>query len=328
MRQESLQHNSWLSEKVIKAIKDTINNKQQTLIFLNRRGYAPLMLCKACGYRFDCKSCSSSMVMHKSTHPLECHHCGATAPIYKTCPEYKEENSLILCGPGIECIAEEAQKHFANSRIAIISKEQSASSDKMKELLYQMEQGEIDILIGTQIVTKGYHFPKLTLVVVVDADVGFMGGDLPASERTFQLLKQVGRRALRMEKQGIVLLQTYYPEHKVIKALTKNKEEAFIQEELSSRDTACMPPFAKMAAITITGKSPEKTLSYAKEFVSIPPKSSARIFGPTEAMMLKLSGRYRYKILIIAEKNFNIQKNVKLWKDHAKVPFAYQLKLI
>ena len=325
MRQESLQHNSWLSEKVIKAIKDTINNKQQTLIFLNRRGYAPLMLCKACGYRFDCKSCSSSMVMHKSTHPLECHHCGATAPIFKTCPECKEENSLILCGPGIERIAEEAQKHFANSRI---SKEQSASSDKMKELLYQMEQGEIDILIGTQIVTKGYHFPKLTLVVVVDADVGFMGGDLPASERTFQLLKQVGRRALRMEKQGIVLLQTYYPEHKVIKALTKNKEEAFIQEELSSRDTACMPPFAKMAAITITGKSPEKTLSYAKEFVSIPPKSSARIFGPTEAMMLKLSGRYRYKILIIAEKNFNIQKNVKLWKDHAKVPFAYQLKLI
>jgi primosomal protein N' (replication factor Y) len=197
----------------------------------------------------------------------------------------------------------------------------------MQELLQQMEKGDIDILIGTQIVTKGYHFPKLTLVVVVDADVGFMGGDLRASERTFQLLHQVGGRAGRMDKQGSVLLQTYCPEHKVIEALAKNKEESFIQEELLSRDEANMPPFAKMAAITITGKSPIETLDQARRFASLAPKSSARILGPTEAMMLKLSGRYRYKILVIADRDFNVQKYLKLWKDHAKLPSSYQLKI-
>ena len=327
MRQESLARNSWLSEEVIEAIKNNIHNKQQTLIFLNRRGYAPLMLCKACGHRFDCKSCSSSMVMHKSTHRLECHHCGSVAPIRKTCPECQEENTLILCGPGIERIAEEVGQYFPDNKIAVASKEQSASSDKMQELLSQMEQGEIDILIGTQIITKGYHFPQLTLVVVVDADVGFLGGDLRASERTFQLLHQVGGRAGRMDKKGLVLLQTYCPEHKVIAALASNNEETFIQEELQSRNVANMPPFAKMAAITITGKSPEKTLACAKQFVSTAPKSSARILGPAEAMMLKLSGRYRYKILVIADKDFNLQKYLKLWKEYSPISSAYQLKI-
>jgi primosomal protein N' (replication factor Y) len=267
------------------------------------------------------------MVMHKSTHRLECHHCGSVAPIRKTCPECQEENTLILCGPGIERIAEEVGQYFPDNKIAVASKEQSASSDKMQELLSQMEQGEIDILIGTQIITKGYHFPQLTLVVVVDADVGFLGGDLRASERTFQLLHQVGGRAGRMDKKGLVLLQTYCPEHKVIAALASNNEETFIQEELQSRNVANMPPFAKMAAITITGKSPEKTLACAKQFVSTAPKSSARILGPAEAMMLKLSGRYRYKILVIADKDFNLQKYLKLWKEYSPISSAYQLKI-
>lgn len=327
MKQENLERNSWLSEDVIKSIKNNLANKQQTLIFLNRRGYAPLMLCKGCGHRFDCKSCSSSLVMHKSMHRLECHHCGFVAPIPKNCPECLEENTLILCGPGIERIAEEAEKHFPNSKIAIISKEQTTSPRMMQELLQQMERGDIDILIGTQIITKGYHFPKLTLVVVVDADVGFMGGDLRASERTFQLLHQVGGRAGRMDQEGLVLLQTYCPEHKVISALANNEEELFVKEELLSREIATMPPFAKMAAITITGKNSGKTLDCARSFAANAPKSSARILGPTEAMMLKLSGRYRYKILVIAEKDFNIQKYLKLWRDHAKIPSSYQVKI-
>ncbi len=258
MRKESLTRNSWLSEKVIKSVEENIKNKQQTLIFLNRRGYAPLILCKGCGYRFNCKSCSSSMVMHKSTNRLECHHCGSVAAIPKICPDCVEQDTLILCGPGIERIAEEAEQRFKGSKIAIVSKEQSESASKMQELLRQMEQGDIDILIGTQIVTKGYHFPQLTLVVVVDADVGFLGGDLRASERTFQLLHQVGGRAGRMDKKGVVLLQTYCPDHKVIDALASNQEELFIQEELASRESAHMPPFTKMEAITITGNNQEK----------------------------------------------------------------------
>ena len=326
MRQESLARNSWLSEKVIKAIQNNIQSNQQTLIFLNRRGYAPLMLCKACGYRFNCKSCSASMVMHKSTNRLECHHCGYVSPIHKSCPACQEKDTLIFCGPGIERIAEEVGQRFPDSRISVISKE-AASSGEMQNLLYKMEKGEIDILIGTQIITKGYHFPKLTLVIVIDADIGFLGGDLRASERTFQLLQQVGGRAGRLDKRGLVLLQTYCPEHKVIAALASGQEDAFIREELESRNSANMPPFAKMAAITITGKSAEKTLLEAKKFVSFAPKSSARILGPAEAMMLKLSGRYRYKILVIAEKEFNLQKYLKLWKEHSPVLSTYQLKI-
>jgi primosomal protein N' (replication factor Y) len=327
MRQESLPRNFWLSEKVTKSIEENIKNKQQTLIFLNRRGYAPLVLCKGCGYRFECKSCSSSMVMHKSTSRLECHHCGAASTLPKICPECRESDTLILCGPGIERIAEEVNHRFPDSKIAMVSREQSESPREMQELLQKMQQGEIDILIGTQIVTKGYHFPQLTLVVVVDADVGFMGGDLRAAERTFQLLHQVGGRAGREDKKGMVLLQTYCPDHKVINALVDKREDLFVQEELSSREEAEMPPFAKMAAVTITGKNQEKTLSMARRFVSLAPTSSARILGPTEAMMLKLSGKYRYKILVIADKKFHLQKYLELWKDYVQLPSSYQLKI-
>ncbi len=327
MRQESLEKGTWLSETVIQAIKENIKNNQQTLIFLNRRGYSPLMLCKSCGYRVECTSCSAYMVFHKSRNRLECHHCGFNQHVYTNCPECDTENSLILCGPGIERIAEEVQNIFTDNKISIISKDQASSANEMQTLLHQMENSEIDILIGTQIVTKGYHFPNLTLVVIVDADISFMGGDLRASERTFQLLHQVGGRAGRMSKQGNVLLQTYCPENKVIEALVNNEEKSFIKEELSSRDAAQMPPFAKMAAINITGKNPEKTLSFAKYFLSIAPKSSARILGPAEAMMLKLSGKYRYKILVIVERKFNLQKYLTLWKEYADIPSAYQLKI-
>lgn len=327
MRVESLDRNSWLSREVINSIEYNLENNQQSLLFLNRRGYAPLLLCKSCGYRANCKSCTASMVMHKATNRLECHHCGSISAIYKCCPECRTEDSLILCGPGIERIAEEVKQHFPKSKVAVISKEQTASPNDIQELLYKMETGEIDILIGTQIVTKGYHFPNLTLVVVIDADIGFMGGDLRASERTFQLLHQVGGRAGREEKKGLVLIQTYYPDHKVIAALANGNEESFIHEELESRNIANMPPFAKMAAITITGKNAEKTLVEAKRFVSIAPKSAARILGPAEALMHKLSGRYRYKILIIAEKTFNLQKYLKLWRDHSSISSAYHLKI-
>jgi len=327
MRNEDLERNHWLSPTVTNAINHNLEQKQQTLIFLNRRGYAPLMMCKDCGYRIECKSCSSSMVMHKSTYRLECHHCGAVAPVCKSCPECSNQDSMILCGPGIERIAEEAYKLFPSKKIVVVSKEQSASADEMQKLLAEMANGEIDILIGTQIVTKGYHFPKLTLVVVVDADVGFVGGDLRAAERTFQLLHQVGGRAGREDKKGTMMLQTYSPENKVIEALASGQEDDFISEEIKSRQEASMPPFAKMAAITITGKNDIKTMQMAKDFVAMAPKSSARILGPAEAMMLKLSGKYRYKILVIAEKSFNLRKYLELWKTHSKIPSSYQLKI-
>lgn len=327
MRKESLPKNSWLSEPVIDAIKSTIEKNQQILIFLNKKGYAPLILCRACGYRATCKSCSVSMVMHKETNRLECHHCGAIARIPSCCPTCDEKDTLILCGPGIERIEEEIVNLFPNARVVAISRDKSSFDGKMQVMLKAMEDGEIDILIGTQIVTKGYHFPKLTLVVVVDTDVGFIGGDLRAAERTFQLLNQVGGRAGREDVSGQVMLQTYIPDHKVIDAFVNNKEKVFFEEELESRKNSSMPPFSKIAAITIAGKNSDKTKAMAKRFLSFAPRCEVRILGPAEAMIYKLSGKYRYKILVIAQRNFNLQEFLKLWKETAKVPQSFQVKI-
>jgi len=244
-----------------------------------------------------------------------------------SCPECMEDGTLMLYGAGIERIAEEIEAHFPSSNISIISKEQTSSPDQIQDMLYRMESGEIDILIGTQIVTKGYHFPELTLVVIVDADSGFIGSDLRASERTFQLLQQVGGRAGRAHAKGTVLMQTYYPENSVISALASGMEENFIKEELESRQLAHMPPFAKMAAITITGKNSQKTLQVAKDFVSNAPRGNVKILGPSEATIAKLADKYRYKILVIVEKEFYLQKYLELWKEHTHIPSTYRLKI-
>ncbi len=326
MRKESILPNNWLSQKVKTAIKANFDKKEQTLIFLNRRGYAPLMLCRGCGHKVTCKKCSASMVMHKELNRLECHHCAYILPIYKKCPECDADDGLILCGPGVERIEEEVKRLFPNYKVAVASKDQSSLVGEMQNLLLQMENQEIDILIGTQIITKGYHFPNLTLVIVIDADIGFVGGDLRASERTYQLLHQVGGRAGRADKKGLVILQTYLPDHNVIRAIMDDKEEEFIQGELQSREASEMPPFSKVAAITISGKNAEKTKEIAQSFLHHAPKSSARILGPAEAMMFKLSGKYRYKILIIAAKNFNLQKFLQLWQDSFKLPSTYTIK--
>lgn len=330
MQQETLDRNKWVSSVAIKKIHQNLEKKQQVLIFLNRRGYAPLMLCKACGYRFTCSMCSASLVMHKKYDKMECHHCGSSCKTPTKCPDCSESDGLILCGPGIERIYEEINEYFPEARSEMISKEQSANNDEMQAILSSMEHGDIDILIGTQIVTKGYHFPNLTLVIVVDSDIGFMGGDLRASEKNFQLLHQVGGRAGRDNKKGEVLIQTYYPDHKVITALSEGREDDFIIEELSSRQEANMPPFSKMAIITITGKNQQKTLQIAKDFSALAPvvnsKDSIKIMGPAEAMMLRLAGKYRYKILIIAKRDFNLQAYLRFWKESVSIPSSFYLK--
>ncbi len=328
MRNIELGQNNWLSMPLITAINTTLEQGNQCLLFLNRRGYAPLMLCKACGYRFQCSKCSASMVTHKSRKLMECHHCGIISKIYDTCPECHHDNSLILCGPGIERIEEEVKRLFPDSRIKVISKDQNTKTNQVQTLLHEMEIGNIDILIGTQIVTKGYHFPKLSLVGVVDADLGFLGGDLKSVEKTFQLLHQVGGRAGREQNtKGKVLLQTYFPENKALIALAQGKEKEFIEMEMLSRKEAQMPPFTKMAVINIAGKYQEKTFSIANYIVQKAPISSARILGPAEALIFKLSGRYRYRILIICEKTFNIQKYISLWFGNCKIPSSFQIKI-
>ncbi len=328
MRNEKLAINHWLSKSVIDEVSNNISNRLQTLIFLNRKGYAPLVLCRSCGHKIGCKYCTASMVLHKEKSRLQCHHCGHIMPNPKACPSCNDQNSLVLCGPGIERIEEEIKAIFPKARTVSVSKDQFSADDKSDSgMLEQMEKGEIDILIGTQVITKGYHFPKLSLVIIVDADIGFIGGDLRATERTFQLLNQVSGRAGREDTKGKVIIQTLIPEHKVIDSFVRNDEKKFISEELESRRKANMPPYSKAAVITITGKNAAKTKDISNQILISAPKSSARILGPTEAMMYKLSGKYRYKILVISEKNFNLQKFLKLWLEQINIPSYFKLKV-
>ncbi len=328
MRNVELARDHWISEQLINEIKLVIAQGNQCLLFLNRRGYSPIMLCKSCGYKSQCSKCSASMVVHKARKLMECHHCGAVSKIHNTCPECDQKDSLIFCGPGVERIEEEVKIIFPNLRVNIISKDQVAKNDQMQDLLQEMEMGNIDILIGTQIITKGYHFPKLALVGVIDADLGFVGGDLRSTERTFQLLHQVGGRAGRDKAiKGKVLLQTYFPENKVLQALVSGNEEEFIEKEIMTRKQANMPPFTKMAVINITGKYAEKTLSIATYIASRIPASSARILGPAEAIIFRMSGRYRYRLLVIAERNFNIQKYISTWLSKCEIPSFFQIKI-
>lgn len=327
MCKESLAYNSWLSSHAISAIENNLSQNQQILIFLNRRGYAPLVLCKSCGYRANCISCSSAMVMHKELARLECHHCGKILALQNRCPECKNAG-LTLCGPGIERIEEEIQMRFPEARTAVVSKDLSSVTSEIEAFLHKMEQGEIDIVIGTQMITKGYHFPKLTLVIVVDADVGFTGGELRASERTFQLLHQVSGRAGRENTKGVVFIQTYMPDHKVIQAFASGSDSEFINAELASRRVAGMPPFSRVATITLSGNNAAKTREIAQQFLSYAPTSEmVRILGPAEAMIHKLSGKYRYKLLIIAPKKFDLQKYLNLWSSSFKIPSIFQMKI-
>jgi primosomal protein N' (replication factor Y) len=328
MRAENLPKASWISESLKLAIKDALVKEHQVLLFLNRRGYSPLMLCKTCGYRFTCNSCSSWLVMHKSTARLECHHCGYRIKIPNACPECNDTDSLCSCGPGVERVEEEIKLHFPNARIAMVSKDYYSSPGELETLLLKVSNREIDILIGTQIITKGYHFPYLTLVGVIDADLGLCSSDLRSLERTFQLLHQVSGRAGREHRRGEVLLQTYSPDNPVISALESYDEENFINYELESRRLSDMPPFTKMASIILSGTNEEKVVAFAKKVVaSAPQVEHLRILGPAQSGMLKVSGKYRYRILLIAEKQFNIQKYITHWMGAIKVPSYCHLKV-
>lgn len=327
MRKQKLAKNSYLSQELITKINKTLAKKEQVLLFLNRRGYAPLMLCKLCGYRFTCNFCSAGLVVHKFAKKLECHHCGYQSKIHISCPECSKPDSLTLCGPGIERIEEEVRNLFPDQEIVVISKDYTKKPEKIRELLHKMEHSQIDILIGTQMITKGYHFPNLTLVGIIDADLGNINnGDLSASERNYQLLHQVGGRAGREDKQGLVLLQTYYPDN-IIFNYIKNGDSQFFQYELETREAQNMPPFTKMASIILSGKDEYKVLEVAKKLVAIAPKSTARILGPSSALMAKLAGKFRYRILVITDKQFNLQKLLQIWLLSIKIPSYCHLKI-
>jgi primosomal protein N' (replication factor Y) len=304
----------WIAPKLVNALEATLGRGEQALLFLNRRGYAPLTLCRSCGHRFQCPNCTAWMVEHRLIHRLSCHHCGHMIPTPRKCPECDAEESLVACGPGVERIADEAAALFPEARIAIVTSDTLWSPAKAAEFVNRMEAGEIDLVVGTQLVTKGYHFPNLTLVGVIDADLGLAGGDLRAAERTFQQIMQVAGRAGRGEKPGHVYIQTTAPDAAVMRALVSGDAESFYAAETEARQEAEVPPFGRYAAIIVSSEDKEAANDAARRIGRAAPEAEGmHVFGPAPAPLSMLRGRHRFRLLVHARRALDVQDVIRDW---------------
>ncbi|MGA1799809.1 primosomal protein N' [Sphingomonas sp. 4RDLI-65] len=304
----------WLAPRLVKAMQATLERREQSLLFLNRRGYAPLTLCRTCGHRFQCPNCTAWMVEHRLTRRLACHHCGHAEPTPRVCPECKGEDTLVACGPGVERIADEVTALFPEAKTAVVTSDTIWSPAKAAEFVGRMEAGDIDIVVGTQLVTKGYHFPNLTLVGVVDADLGLDGGDLRAAERTFQQIRQVSGRAGRGEKPGHVFIQTHSPRAQVMQALITGDADAFYAAETDARKDAGAPPFGRYAAIVVSSEDQGCAHDTAKLVGrSAPEVEGMHVYGPAPAPLAMLRGRHRYRLLVHARRALDVQDVIREW---------------
>jgi primosomal protein N' (replication factor Y) len=304
----------WLAPTLVAELEANLEHGEQSLLFLNRRGFAPLTLCRHCGHRFQCPNCTAWMVEHRLMARLACHHCGHVMPPPKACPKCGEEDSLVACGPGVERIADEVRALFPEARTAIVTSDTIWSPARAADFVEQMEAGAIDIVIGTQLVTKGYHFPNLTLVGVVDADLGLAGGDLRAAERSFQQIQQVAGRAGRGDKPGRVLVQTHDPDAAVIEALVSGDVPGFYAAETEARRDAAMPPFGRLAAIVVSAEDSAEAESVARRIGQAAPSvEGMAVFGPAPAPLSMLRGRYRQRLLVHAARSLDVQDVIRDW---------------
>ena len=319
IRQYKMAAQNFISPPLLEALQKTIADGHQAMLFLNRRGYAPLTLCRACGHRLNCPNCSSWLIEHKHTHRLQCHHCNFSMRLPDKCPSCAAEGRFAACGPGVERIAEEVKATMPKARFAIMASDTLSGPKAAQELVDQMTNRELDLLIGTQVMAKGYHFPRLTLVGVVDADLGLAGGDPRAAERTFQLLQQVAGRSGRGDEPGRVLLQTTAPEHPVMQAIVKGDRDAFMAAELKERTAYRLPPISRLASVTVSGKDVKKVIALANELAaSAPQDDKIRILGPAPAPFAMLRGRYRHRLLVQAPRNIDLSKLLRDWLGTAK----------
>ncbi|MBZ6382018.1 primosomal protein N' [Sphingomonas sanguinis] len=304
----------WIAPKLVAAMKEVLEKREQSLLYLNRRGYAPLTLCRTCGHRFQCPNCTAWMVEHRLVRRLACHHCGHVLPTPRACPECDGEDTLVACGPGVERIADEATALFPEAKIAVVTSDTIWSPAKAAEFVGRMEAGDIDIVVGTQLITKGYHFPNLTLVGVIDADLGLDGGDLRAAERTFQQIRQVSGRAGRGAKPGHVFIQTHSPKAQVMQALVTGDAEAFYTAETEARRDADAPPFGRYAAIIVSSEDQGAAQSTANAIARAAPKvDGMHVFGPAPAPLAILRGRHRYRLLVHARRALAVQDVIREW---------------
>jgi len=319
---------SWLAPTLVEQIKNNYEKGEQTVLFLNRRGYAPLVICRDCGHRIQCPNCTAWLTEHRKANKLICHHCGHMVAIPKKCPECHSETGLTACGPGVERVAEEIKYRFPLAKVKVLSSDITTNFKEVSEVIKEMENGEIDILIGTQILAKGHHFPALTLVGVVDADLGLMGSDLRSGERTFQLLSQVSGRAGRGEKKGVVYLQTLYPENAVLRSLVTNDVNSFWELEKRTRRVLKMPPYGKLAAIIVSGvkqEDVEKTAIWLGHTAFN--DASVSTLGPAPAPIFMLRGNYRYRLLVKTAKNIRIQNVLGQWLQKVKIPSSVRVEV-
>lgn len=318
----------FLSEPLIESTREVLERGEQAMLYLNRRGYAPMIICNQCGEKLKSPDTDSWLVAHQRTGRAMCHLTGFSMPIPKHCPECGGADSLVSVGPGVERVAEEAARHFDGARIEIFSSDTAGNAEAIRDRMARMTAGEIDILVGTQMVVKGHNFPRLTFVGVVDGDLGLAGGDPRAGERTYQTLVQVAGRAGRADKPGHALIQTHQPEHEALVALAAGDREQFISVELSMRDMLGLPPFGKLAAIILSGPDKEKVETTARSIVAAAPRTEGiEIFGPSEPPIGRLRGLYRRRILIQGEPHINLSAYMSAWRNKVKLPSKLKMQI-
>jgi primosomal protein N' (replication factor Y) len=326
LRERPPERGRWLGPDLVAAIGETLAAGEQSLLFLNRRGYAPLTLCRKCGFRLECPQCDAWLVEHRFHRELRCHHCGYAGRVPERCPYCASEHSLVPCGPGVERIVEEVAERFADARRAILSSDHLTGIGAMREVIAAIKAREVDILVGTQMVAKGHHFPNLTLVGVVDADFGLAHGDPRTAERTYQLLHQVAGRAGREGLAGRALLQTHMPEHPVLDALVHGGRDAFYEREAAMRQEAGLPPFGRLVALIVSAPGGEQAGQAARQLVRAKPHAQGiEVLGPADAPLAVIRGRHRVRFLVKARRGAPAQDFVRRWL--ARVKLANQVRV-
>ncbi len=328
LRKHPTEAGSWLTEPLVEAAASALERGEQVLLFLNRRGYAPLTVCRMCGERMGCTTCSAWLVEHRHEGVLACHHCGYRIAIPDVCPGCGVEESLTACGPGVERVEEEAVRRFPGVTPVVMTSDTMRSPADVARLVQGMETGAVRLLIGTQMAAKGHHFPKLTVVGIVDADLGLGGADLRAGERTYQLLTQVAGRAGRARLPGRVLLQTWEPEHPVMQAFLRGDGEAFRRMEAEAREQGRMPPFGRLVALVLASRDQEGLETFGRRLVrAAPRKEGIEVWGPAPAPLGKIRGQYRVRILVHGGRNRLVQSFVRTWLGSTGVPVGIRIKV-
>ncbi len=328
LRRDRPARQRWLSPGLVRALEQTLAAGEQALLFLNRRGYAPLTLCRTCGHRLNCPNCTAWLVEHRLTGRLQCHHCGYQARLPETCSQCGTAGSFAACGPGVERLAEEAAALFPAARMATLTSDTLGGPRAVSAMIDRIARHEVDLLIGTQIVAKGHHFPMLTLVGVVDADLGLSGGDLRAAERTYQLLHQVAGRAGRAERPGQVLLQTFDPDHPVMRALVAGDRDGLIAHEMAERKALAMPPFGRLAALILSSHDQERLDQTARALARVTPSGPGiAVLGPAPAPLALLRGRHRRRFLLKCRRDIAPQPLIRDWLAKVKLPGPVRLQI-